>query len=148
MTWASILVAALGLLGAGGIGALMKTWLEYKRGKRKDTDNVALALVEKLEQRVVKLEGDLEDERTRCEAMLSAGRHSRNNQRQIIYSLLHLFDLPATKRRDALAAVRKQISDMEATEAHEAAIYRAAPLAGGSLRDVVADLDWLGKGRA
>jgi hypothetical protein len=127
------LTSALALLGAilgpAGIGFLLKTWLDHQRGKRKQSDDVAMALVEKLEARVEKLEGSLEREQERCEAMLGVHRHRINNQRTLIYSLLHLFDMPAARRKAALVIVRAELASMEQAEAVEKGIVAAAPLA-------------------
>ena len=109
---------------------MLKTWLDHKRGVRKDTDEVALGLVGKLETRVGKLEGDLERERAACAADLSAHRHRINNQRTMIYALLHLFDMPIARRKEAIVRIRTDIAAMELAEATEKAIIVSAPLRG------------------
>lgn len=126
--WLAILGVLATLVGTAGLGGMLKTWLDHKRWKRKDTDEVALELVKRLEGRVTKLEGDLERERAACAADLAVHRHRINNQRQMIYSLLHLFEMPATRRRDALTAIRSEIAGMENAEATERAIVSTAPL--------------------
>lgn len=123
-----VVSAVVALIGTAGIGGMLKTWLDHLRGKRKATDDVALALVAKLETRVGKLEGDLDGERDRCEALLGIHRHKIRNQRTIIYALLHLFDMPAAKRKEALIRVRADLAAMEQAEAHESAVIAAAPL--------------------
>jgi hypothetical protein len=128
MTPLTILGVLAALLGTAGLGGVLKTWLDHQRGKRKQSDDVAMALVEKLEARVEKLEGSLEREQERCEAMLGIHRHRINNQRTIIYSLLHLFDMPAARRKAALVIVRADLASMEQAEAVEKGIVAAAPL--------------------
>lgn len=127
-TWVSIFGVIFGAIGTAGIGGMLKTWLDHTRGKRKQSDEVAMALVERLEARVAVLEGSLEQERTRCDAELGVHRHRINNQRLIIYSLLHLFDVPVARRKEMLANVRAELAAMEHAEAHEKGIIAAAPL--------------------
>ncbi len=72
-----------------------------------------------LEERLRK---ELLRERMRCEAELRVVRHRTKNQRQIIYSLLHLFDLPASRRKELLAKIRAELASIEEAEAAESAI--------------------------
>ncbi|WP_066795015.1 hypothetical protein [Sphingomonas soli] len=125
-----IVSGIMALVGTAGIGGMLKTWLDHSRGKRKQTDDVALALVNRLESRVEKLEGDLEKERARCDAELGVHRHVNKNQRTMIYALLHLFDMPAARRKVALVSIRTELAAMEMAEAQEKAIIAAAPLGG------------------
>lgn len=131
-TWVAVVGLILSAIGTAGIGGMLKTWLDHKRGERKQTDDVAMALVNRLETRVEKLEGDLEKERARCDAELGVHRHMNRNQRAMIYALLHLFDMPAARRKTALVAIRTELAAMELAEAQEKAIIAAAPLGGTS----------------
>jgi hypothetical protein len=137
--WPEILGTLPGWITAGGtmtaLGLIIKAQianrkmsLDHLRVKRKATDDVALTLVGRLETRVLKLEGDIEHERDRCEALLGVHRHKIRNQRTIIYALLHLFDMPAARRKEALVRVRADLAVMEQAEAQEGAIIAAAPL--------------------
>jgi hypothetical protein len=134
-TWVTIAGMVFGAVGTAGIGGMLKTWLDHTRGTRKQSDDVAMGLVAVLETRVGTLEGKLEDadegmkqERARCDAELGVHRHRINNQRTIIYSLLHLFDVPAGRRKEMLANVRAELAAMEQAEAAEKGIIAAAPL--------------------
>jgi hypothetical protein len=69
---------------------------------------------------------ELLQERRRCEAELRVVRHRTRNQRQIIYSLLHLFDLPATRRKELLASIRADLAALEQAEATESGIVASA----------------------
>jgi hypothetical protein len=69
-----------------------------------------------------RLRGELLADRVRCEAELRVVRHRTRNQRQIIYSLLRLFDVPATKRKDMLASIRADLAAIEEAEATESAV--------------------------
>lgn len=128
MTPLTILGALAALLGTAGIGGMLKTLLDHQRGKRKQSDDVAMELVKLLETRVKALESALEIERDRCDAELQVHRHRINNQRTIIYSLLHLFDVPATRRKEMLEGIRQNLAAMEQAEAVEKAIVATAPL--------------------
>jgi hypothetical protein len=75
--------------------------------------------ISELEER---LRGELLRERLRCEAELRIVRHRTKNQRQIIYSLLHLFDIPASRRKEMLANIRTDLAALEEAEATESAI--------------------------
>ncbi len=78
-----------------------------------------MGLVSRLEGRVEKLEAALEKERDRCDAELKVLRHRINNQRTLIYSLLHLFDVPVAKRKAALDGIRSELATLEQAEALE-----------------------------
>lgn len=116
--WTIVAVAA-GLIGSAGLGGMLKTWLDHQRGKRAQSDSVALALVEKLEKRIDGLEAAQAEERTRCDDELRILRHRIGGWKQLFYSLLHLFDMPARQRKDTLETVRKQMATMEQAEAAE-----------------------------
>jgi hypothetical protein len=129
-TWANIIIAVVGVIGTAGIGGMLKTLLDHKRGVRAQSDGVALALVEKLEARIGKLEDDLDTERKRCEAELGVHRHRLNNQKQIIYALLFVFEMPPERQPEAVKRVREDLARLEQAEATEKAIIASAPLAG------------------
>lgn len=128
MSVGAIVAIVAGILGSAGLGGVLKTWLDHQRGKRKQTDDVAMGLVEKLEKRIEKLEADLDLERARCDAELRVLRHRMNNQRTMIYSLLHLFDVPAGKRKDMLAGIRTELAALEQAEATEKGAVVAATI--------------------
>ncbi len=118
-TWVAILGGVAALVGSAGIGGLLKVWLDHKRGKRHQTDSVALALVETLTARVDKLEKQQAIERDRCDDELRVVRHRIQGWKQLFYSLLHLFDMPAKQRADALNGVRSEMAALEAAEKAE-----------------------------
>lgn len=75
-----------------------------------------------------RLRKDLIAERARCEAELSIVRHRERGSRHIIYSMLHIFDLPHGERREgALANVHATLHAMERREAEEAGLLISAP---------------------
>lgn len=67
------------ILGGGVLGSMWKTWLDHKRGTRKDTDDVAVTLVRQLSDRIEKLENQQISEREKCDNELRALRHRLNN---------------------------------------------------------------------
>jgi hypothetical protein len=69
-----------------------------------------------------KLRGELRVERDRCDAELRLVKHRERRSRQMIYSLLHLFDLPATRRKETLINIRNELAVIEQAEAAESAI--------------------------
>lgn len=120
MTQFWLIVGAVGaLIGSAGVGGMLKAWLDHKRGQRAQTDEVALALVRTLTERVDKLEAGQVIERQRCDDELRVLRHRINGWKQLFYSLLHLFDMPAKQRSTALDAVRQEMATLEHTEAAE-----------------------------
>lgn len=73
----------------------------------------------KCDERMEKIEAAASSERERCEAELRIVKHRLTGGRQIIYSLLHLFDLPAARRKAMLERVRQDIAAIEQAEAAE-----------------------------
>lgn len=127
--WATVISLVVGVVGTAGLGGMLKTWLDHLRGTRKQSDEVAMALVARLEERVKHLESTRDDERARCEAELRVQGHRINNQRLMIFSLLHLFEVPAARRKPMLDAIRAELAAMETAEAHEKGLLITAPLA-------------------
>lgn len=130
-------IASLG--GAGGIGAVLyrayARSLDHRRDKRRQTDEVALNLVRQLKSRVEQLESDRDEERDRCDrklekaaAELRVMSHRCDNQRTIIYSLVHLFDVPAARRKAMLDSIKADLRAMEQAEATEIGLVIAAPI--------------------
>lgn len=126
MNWVAIASVIATLIGGAGVAGVLKVWLDHKRGKRKQTDDVSLAWAAKFEQRaeqaedrIAKLEDQQAIERQRCDDELRIVRHRIQGWKQLFYSLLHLFDMPQRQRKDTLEAVRKQMAALEQAEAAE-----------------------------
>lgn len=119
MSLATILAIFGALGGTAGIAAVMKVWLDHKRGKRKQTDEVALALVDTLKERVDKLEDTIASERQRCDDELRIVRHRIQGWKQLFYSVLHVIDMPARQRKDRLEGVRMEMAALEEAEKAE-----------------------------
>lgn len=82
-----------------------------------------------LEERLRK---ELREERDRCNAEMRILRHRDRHRRQIIYSLLHLFDLPAARRKPLLASIRSELASIEQAEATESGIVSTAGFSEGT----------------
>lgn len=77
-----------------------------------------------METRLLK---ETERRHARCEAHLVIVKHRERNGRQIIYSLLHAFDMEAGEKRDgAIEVVRKNLAEMERIELDELAAFMKA----------------------
>lgn len=144
--WVAIITACAALVGSAGIGGILKTWFDHKRGARAQTDSVALSLVETLTNRVKVLEDKAESDQQSCEerlkeqkaesdrklaiqdGQLMVMRHRIRNGRQIIYSMLNIMELPTARRISALERIRGQLTSMEQAEATEVAVMAAATI--------------------
>jgi hypothetical protein len=147
----TVLGCLAALVGTAGLGGILKTWLDHKRGKRAQTDSIALALVGKQGARIDALERELKTERERCEDRLQKIeaeqhaerrrsdvelrhlRHRANNMRQIIYALLHLFDVPTRQRKGMLAGIREELLAIETAETIEKGSLLAAEVRGPTI---------------
>lgn len=130
------LLVILGLIGSGGLGYVLKTWLDYLRAKRKGTDDMSLSVVAAFQARLEKVEGELEKERERakqdrkiCDAEMRVLRHRVNNGASMIDALLLLHEMPAAKAKAQVAAIREQWGDLRKISAAEGAIVMTAPIA-------------------
>lgn len=68
----------------------------------------------------MRLRREAEKRARQCEGELSVVRHRERGSRQMIYSLLHLFDLEPASREGALQNIRSTLEDMERRETFEA----------------------------
>lgn len=128
VNWLTVLGTLAALVGTAGLGGIIKAWLDHKAVARKQTDDVALGFADRFEARVGKLEAALKEERVRCDAELGVQRHEIRGLWQLIYSLLHLFDVPAAKRKELLAGVRQEIASLQQSAAAEKSMIVAATI--------------------
>jgi len=63
-----------------GLGGMLKSWLDYRRSMRKQSDEVAMNLVTQLTKRIETVEASAAQERALCDANLSVLRHRVNKQ--------------------------------------------------------------------
>ena len=102
-TWAPLFGAAL---GGGGIGAGVRPILTYWKGRRRQTDEVAMGLVEKLQARIDRLEDAQVAERQLCDAKLSVLRHELRNVQGNFDSLLLTIEIAPEKAVEVIARVK------------------------------------------
>lgn len=79
-----------------------------------------------------KMRKELREERDRCDRELRVVKHRERRSRQLIYSLLHLFDLPATRRKEMLSNIREELGSLEQAEALESSIVSTAGFKEGT----------------
>jgi len=101
--WAPLCGAAL---GGGGIGAGMRPVLDYWKSRRRQTDEVAMGLVEKLQARIERLEEAQEAERQLCDAKLSVLRHELRNVQGNFDALLLAIEVAPEKAAEVVARVK------------------------------------------
>jgi hypothetical protein len=103
--WAPIGAAAL---GGGGIGAGLRPILDYWRGRRRQADEVAMDLVEKLQARIERLEESSAAERQLCDARLSVLRHELNNVHGNFDALLLAIEVAPEKAAEVVTRIKRR----------------------------------------
>lgn len=103
--WASLFGAAL---GGGGIGAGMRPVLDYWKGRRAQTDEVAMGLVQKLQTRIERLEETQAAERQLCDAKLSLLRHELKNVQGNFDALLLAIEVAPEKAAEVVAKIKNR----------------------------------------
>jgi len=101
--WAPLCGAAL---GGGGLGAGVRPVLDYWKGRRRQTDEVAMGLVEKLQTRIERLETSSEAERELCDAKLALLRHELYNVQGNFDALLLAIEVAPEKAAEVVAKVK------------------------------------------
>ncbi len=101
--WGTLCGAAL---GGGGIGAGLRPVLDHLRGQRRQTDEVAMGLVEKLQARIERLEESSAAERQLCDAKLSALRHELRNVQGNFDALLLAIEVAPERAAEVIAKVK------------------------------------------
>lgn len=100
--WAPIGAAAL---GGGGVGAGLRPILDYWRGRRQ-ADEVAMGLVEKLQARIERLEESSAAERQLCDAKLSLLRHELKNVQSNFDALLLAIEVAPERAAEVVARIQ------------------------------------------
>jgi hypothetical protein len=103
--WAPLWGAAL---GGGGIGAGLRPVLGYWKGRRRQTDKMAMELVETLQARIERLEEAQAAERQLCDAKLSVLRHELRNVQGNFDALLLAIEVAPEKAAEVVAKVKAQ----------------------------------------
>lgn len=123
----AILTFLMTIIGSAGLGGLFKTWLDHKRGARKQTDDVALALVQQLTERITRLEDQQVRERENCDNELRAMRHKLNNIDAAFDGVMFAIEATPENAKDIVAKAR----EARATQRQQEAQETAALLMGG-----------------
>lgn len=130
------IVTAFGaFVTGGGIGVGFKAWLEYRRGTRKDSDEVAMGLVDRLTARMEYIEALAERERQKCDAELRALRHQMANVDSAFDGFLMMVEAGPDRAGEYAALIRDKRAKQRQTEAVE----KAAVMTAG-MRDAPAPL--------
>jgi len=103
--WAPLFGAAL---GGGGLGAGLRPVLDYWKGRRAQTDAVAMGLVEKLQTRIERLEEAQVAERQLCDAKLSVLRHELKNVQGNFDALLLAIEVAPEKAAEVVAKIKRR----------------------------------------
>lgn len=93
-------------IGGGGIGAGLRPLLEYRKNRRRQTDEVAMALVERLQTRVERLEESSAAERVWYEARLTTLRHELKNVQGNFDALLLAIEIAPEKAAEVVAKIK------------------------------------------
>jgi len=125
--WPAIISIILTIIGSAGVGGLLKTWLDYKRGSRKQTDDVALSLVHQQNARILILEEQQVRERDKCDRELRVLRHQMANVDSAFDGFLMMVEAMPEKAGEIAASIRKQRGEQRQAEAVE----KAAAMTGG-----------------
>jgi|SRR6187402_124559 len=100
--WTALCGAAM---GGGGVGAGLRPVLDYLRGRRRQTDEVAMGLVGRLQARIERLEENQVAERALCDANLSVLRHELKNVQGNFDALLLAIEVAPEKAAEVVAKV-------------------------------------------
>ncbi len=120
-TWPAIISIVLTIIGSAGVGGMLKTWLDHLRGKRKQTDDVALSLVHQQNERIRLLEDQQAREREKCDRQIAALRHQMANVDSAFDGFLMMVEAMPEKAGETAAKIRKQRSEQRQAEAVEKA---------------------------
>jgi len=104
-------------VGGGGIGAGVRPLLEYWKGQRKQTDEVAMGLVEKLQARIDRLEQAQSAERELCDTKLQVLRQQLANVRGDFEALLLAIEIAPDKAAEVVARLKERRSPPAKTDA-------------------------------
>lgn len=120
--WPFLIVSVLGSLGLGG---LIKAWLDYRRGARKQTDDMANQVVNVAMGRLKAVErhGII------CEANLAYQRHKAANLASTIDSLLMMLEVAPERQLEIILKLKEKRALDERSEAIERAAILASAVA-------------------
>jgi len=109
--WVPMVAAAA---GGGGATTLVRPLLDHFRNKRRQTDEVAMELVAKLQTRIERLEEAQEHERELCDAKLASLRHELRNVEGNFDALLLAIEVAPEKAAEVVAKIKARRTVSEA----------------------------------
>lgn len=129
--WLGYVSVAITALGALGIGGMLKTFLDYKFRSRKQTDDIATAMVVSMTERLRTIERNAKHERQVCEANLAYVRHKLNNISASLDATLLLVEMSPDKATEAVARIKELRQHQAIAEATERAAILSATIQNG-----------------
>lgn len=120
------------VLGAGGIAAVVRVILDYRRSARKQADDMASQVVGVAMGRLKSVERHA----IICDANLAYTRHKASNLGSTIDSMLLLFEVAPERQPEIIAKLKEKRARDEKSEAVERAAILAAAVAAVSEDDV------------
>lgn len=142
--WLPVITALLGGGLIASITALAKVLLAHQRTKREQTDNVALALVEKQGERINSLEVEMIREREKCssdiarieksasddrktnEALDQLRRHQVNNSKAAMQMTVDLLEVAPDRMDVVIPRLRERLREHQEIERQDMAAFMAA----------------------
>jgi hypothetical protein len=143
-TWVTIVTVLLGGGLVASITALVKVLLSHQRTKREQTDNVALALVEKQGERIDSLEAEMIRERENCardiariekkaeddrkvdQALDQLRRHQVNNSKAAMQMTVDLLEVAPDRLDAVIPRLRERLKEHQEVERQDMAAFMAA----------------------
>lgn len=124
------------------MGLIVRQWVPLKKARIGELESVIqtqTTQIEKLTNRIEKLEQKLDDQRTDHEAQLAferanhkaelgLQRHATRNAKQILYGILDLIEAAPDKAREHAAKMRDRMKELDTTEVAETATIRGAQI--------------------
>ncbi len=139
MSWQAILALIAGLTGAGGLGALMKHWLDYRLHAKQGADGMVLSHIRHLGNRLRQVERAQAVERAGYEASTTILRHRLNNLKQCFDMLLTLIKADSSRADEFVQLVEELRARQEKSEVVEQSAIEAAKIAAAAAYDASDD---------
>lgn len=135
MSWTAIAALIVGLLGAGGVGAVLKHWLDYRLHTKQGSDGVLMRHIDHLSSRLHTVERSQAMERAGYEASGTIMRHRLANLKQCFDMLLTLIKADPSRAAEFVGLVEDMRTRQEQSEAVERSAIEAAKIAAAAAYD-------------
>lgn len=142
--WLPVITALLGGGFIMAVATLAKVIFDHHRSKRQQTDNVALALVEKQGDRITALEAEMVRRDDKCateiarieaqaaadrktnEALDQLRRHQVNNSKGVMQMTVDLLEVAPDRLDQVIPRLRERLAQHQESERHDMAAFMAA----------------------